>query len=102
MRYIVGFGAFLDAQQLAFPKALERARPFVQRPDGYCVHPVKHLATLPVGLHQANTFQNFQVLRNRRLLHLHCVHNLGDGPLLHREIVQDVPAARFCYGVEGV
>jgi hypothetical protein len=53
-------------------------------------------------LHQANTFQNFPMLRNRRLLHLHCIHNLGDGPLSHRQILQDVPPPQFRRSIEPV
>src|SRR4029077_15694174 len=59
---IVGLGPFLDSQQLVFPQPLERARPFVQRPDRHSIHFVKHLPTVSPDLHQANTFQNFQVL----------------------------------------
>src|ERR1700747_3192051 len=39
---------------------------------------------------------------NRRLLDLHCFHNLADRPLLHRQIIQNVPSPLFRYSIECV
>src|SRR5262245_22978318 len=72
------FGPFLNPNQLMPPEPFESARPFVQRLDGHGIHPIKHLPTLPPGLDEANIFQDLQVLRNGRLLDLHCGNNLAD------------------------
>jgi len=84
------------------PVSLKHARPFVKRPYCLCVGAIQHPAPVPPHVHQPNFEQHPQMLRHRRLLQPHRLHNLPDGPFLQREIVQYFPPPRFRNRVERI
>src|SRR5437879_5712192 len=94
------FGALLDPAQLVTPESLERFRPLVKRPDRFCVGSIEHAAAVAPHTNQAHFEQHPQVLGYRRLLQPQRIHNLTDGPLLHRQVVQDSPTPRLGHRVE--
>jgi hypothetical protein len=67
----------------------------------YGIYLVKHLPALPPRFNP-DILQDFQMFLNRRLLHLHRILDFADRPLLHRQIVENVPSPRFRHRIERV
>ena len=84
------------------PVSLKHARPLVKRPYCLCVGAIQHPAPVPPHVHQPNFEQHPQMLRHRRLLQPHRLHNLSDRPFLQREIVQNLTPARFRHRIERI
>lgn len=83
------------------PEALERLRPFVQRPDGLHVCAVEDLSPVPPDVDETNVAQHLQVLRDRRLRQFQRVDDVVDRPFVHEER-ENVATPGFCDGVEDV
>ena len=109
-------GAFLDAQQLVIPEMFELAGPVVQRLDGVGVGLVEHLAAIAAhGMwkthlvaaitahaNETNFAENAEMLGDGRLLEAEASYDVAYGALVEGEIGEDVAAARFGDGVEGI
>jgi hypothetical protein len=98
----VALGELFDLVELMAPEAFEGLRPLVERTDGVGVGSVKHVAAVAADVHQANVFENAEVLGDRGLLEAQAIDDFVDGTFLKGEEVQDVAAAGFGDGVEGV
>src|SRR5262249_53743889 len=95
-------GVFFHPRELMAPHPFECARPFPERTNRHSIHSIKHLASLPSNVHEADFLQHLEVLRNRGLLHCESVHDFADRALLHGDVVEDVATARLGHGVESV
>src|SRR4051812_39219231 len=95
-------GVGLDALQLSAPVPREQAAPFVDAAQRVGVGPVERVAAVATGVDETDLEQHLQVLRRRRLVQLEGQRDLGDGSLLAREQLEDVPPARLGDGVEGI
>src|SRR5450631_2728479 len=84
------------------PVLLKCAGPLMQRTDRLRIGAIQLLPTLTAHTHQAHTFQNPQVLRNRRLLKAECSDNIAYSVLLRHQETQNCPAPRFRDCIEGV
>jgi len=99
---LVSLGALLDADQLMTPETLERARPFVERPDGVRVGAIEHAAALAAYLNQADFAEHAKVLRNRRLLQLEAPDDIPYGALRERKETENLSTTWLGDSVEGV
>src|SRR5258708_8551286 len=84
------------------PEALEGFGPVVKRADRFGIGLVKDLAAVAAAADQADVAQHFQMLGYGGLLQAEGCNDLPDRTLLEGQIVQDVAAAGFGDGVEGV
>ena len=84
------------------PEAFEGFGPFMKRADCLGVGAIEHVAAIAANVNQANVAQHPEVLGDRRLTETQVGNDFADFALLQGEVVQDVPAARFGDGVEGV
>src|SRR4029077_4511447 len=64
--------------------------------------PIEHVAAVAAHVDEAHLKQDAQVLRNRGLLHPNPIHDLTYGPLLEREIVEDLPPPRLRHRIERI
>src|SRR5688572_20685978 len=92
----------LDAPQLATPVPGEHPAPVTDGAKCLCVCSIQRPPAVAPHGDQTNLAQHLQVLRDRRLPQLERVGDLADRSLLERNELQDVPAARFGYRVEGI
>jgi len=95
-------GALLDAAQLLTPEALEGARPFVKRPDGFRVGAIEHTPAVAAHVDETGFAEHAKVLRDRRLLQLQTVHDVPDRALLERKKTENLSPTWLGDGVEGV
>jgi hypothetical protein len=84
------------------PEALEGAGPFVKRADGFGVGAVELLATFAAYVNQAHIAQHAEMLGDGGLLQVKLENDVCDRPFLQGEEAEDVTAARFGDGVEGI
>jgi hypothetical protein len=75
------FGPLFHARQLMAPEALERARPFVNRPDGLGVGAIEHLAPLSPYVHQTDIAEHLEMLGNGGLREAERRNDVRDWPL---------------------
>jgi hypothetical protein len=100
--FLAGLGAFFDTSELMIPVTFKPAGPFMQRADGVGVGTVKHLTALPSHIHKADLKQNAEVLGDGRLRQIKGGDDIVDRALLGYEKRENVAAARFGHGIEGV
>ena len=72
----------------------------MQRPDGFGVGAVEHVASLAPDVDQADVAQHLQMLRHGRLAHPEAVDDVADRAFVGGEEREDVPPPRFGNGVE--
>jgi hypothetical protein len=99
---LAGLGALFDSGKLMTPVALECAGPIMERLNGIGVGVVKHLAALASHFHKTNFQQHAKVLGDGRLRQVECGDNVVYCALLGDEEGEDVAAAGFGHGIEGV
>jgi hypothetical protein len=80
----------------------ELAGPVVQRLDGVGVGLVEHLAAIAAHANETNFAENAEMLGDGRLLEAEASYDVAYGALVEGEIGEDVAAARFGDGVEGI
>src|SRR5579862_8314622 len=96
------FGSLLHALQLMFPKTLERLRPFIHWPDRFRIKAIEHVPPLPPHPHKSHIPQYPQVLRYRGLFEPQRSDDLPHRPLLHRQVVQDLPTPRLRHRIKRI
>jgi hypothetical protein len=74
----------------------------MERPDRLGVGAIKHLAAVAADVNQANFEEHTEVLRDRRLREIKSGDDVVYRALLRYEEAENVAAARFGHGVEGV
>jgi hypothetical protein len=97
-----GLGAFLHAGELMPPVSLERAGPFVEWADRISVRAIEHLPAIAADIHEADLEQYAEVLGDGRLRKVESGDDVVYGALLGYEEAENVAAAGFGHGVEGV
>jgi len=99
---LFGLGAVLDAAQLMTPEALEGARPFIERPDGFRVGAIEHPAAVAASVDETGLAEHAKVFRDGRLRELQAVHDVPDRTLLTRKKVENFSPTWLGDGVESV
>src|ERR1700719_243453 len=99
---LAGLRALFHAGQLMPPVSLERAGPFVERADRLRVGAVEHLAAIAAGVHQADLEQHAKGPGDGRLRQVESGDDVVYGALLGYEKAENVAAAGFSHGIEGV
>jgi len=84
------------------PVALECGGPLMEGADGVSVGAVKLVAAGAADVDQPDAAQDAKVLGNGWLVELEASDDVADRALAEREIREDLPAAGFGYGIEGV
>src|SRR5256885_13896668 len=84
------------------PHPFEGGRPFPQRANRHRIYTVEHLSSLPPRFNETDLAQHLQMLGDGGLLHFHGVDDFADRAFLERQIVENIAAPRFGYGVECV
>jgi hypothetical protein len=74
----------------------------MKRAGGFGVGEREHATAVAANIHEADVLEDAQMFRDRGLLHAQAVYDISHGALLKGEKVQDVAAAGFGDGVEGV
>ena len=72
------------------PEALEGARPFVERPEGFRVGAIEHAAAVAAHVDETGLAEHAKVLRDRRLLEVQAVHDVPDRALLKRKKIENL------------
>jgi hypothetical protein len=99
---LAGLRAFLYASKLVRPVTFERASPFMERPNCLGVGAIEHLAAVAADVHQADFEEHTEVLGDRGLREIKSGDDVVYGALLGYEEAENVAAARFGHGIEGV
>src|ERR1700730_849970 len=99
---LAGLRALFHAGQLMPPVSLKRAGPFMERADRLGVGAIEHLAAIAAHVHEADLEQHAKVLGDGRLRQVESGDDVVYGALLGYEEAQNVAAAGFGHGVEGV
>src|SRR5256885_13163180 len=84
------------------PHPFEGGRPFPQRANRHRIYTVEHLSSLPPRFNETDLAQHLQMLGDGGLLHFHGVDDFADRAFLERQVVENIAAPRFGYGVECV
>jgi hypothetical protein len=79
---VIFFRVFLDAVELAAPKAFESTSPFMKRTDGSSLCAIDHVSALPTDANQSYIPKNAKVFRDGGLFHLQTNNDLANSTLL--------------------
>jgi hypothetical protein len=84
------------------PQPLKGFGPLMQRADRLRIGSIEHVPPVAPHPHQPDATQHSQMFRHRGLLHSQGRDDVPNRPLLERQIVQNVPPARFRYCIERI
>jgi hypothetical protein len=99
---LAGLCPLFHAGKLMPPVSLERASPFMQRPNRIGVGAIEHLAAVAAHVNEANFEQYAEVLGDGRLRQLKSGDDVVYGALLRYKEAENVATAGFGHGVKGV
>jgi len=74
----------------------------MKRANGICISAIKHVASIPADIDQADFKEHAEMLGDGRLGQAEAGSNIADGAFLCSKKSEDVAAARFSDGVERI